>query len=34
VTTPIRGHKQQVDSFLNDVDETGKPYLDLLRHLT
>jgi alpha-beta hydrolase superfamily lysophospholipase len=34
VTTPIRGHKQQVDTFLNDVDETGKPYLDLLRHLT
>jgi acetyl esterase/lipase len=33
IITPVRGHRQQVDAFLNGRDETSEPYMDLLRNL-
>ena len=31
--TEVRGHRPQVDAFLNKTDPEGRPYLDLLRAL-
>ncbi|MGB3317021.1 MAG: hypothetical protein WBB85_21745 [Albidovulum sp.] len=31
--TEVRGHRHQVDAFLNRADPEGRPYLDLLRTL-
>jgi acetyl esterase/lipase len=33
VITDVKGHRQQVDAFLNGADPEGRPYLDLLRAL-
>ncbi|MEO0343734.1 MAG: alpha/beta hydrolase [Pseudomonadota bacterium] len=33
IITPIKGHRPQVTAFLEGNDETGRPYLDLLRDL-
>ncbi|MEZ5911406.1 MAG: alpha/beta hydrolase fold domain-containing protein [Paracoccaceae bacterium] len=31
--TEVRGHRPQVEAFLNGIDPDGRPYLDLLRAL-